>query len=320
VTLASDSTLQLDVRISRQTIELTPLVVEALSQTEQQRRASGTAINEIGFEAIQLAARQGQGMIDLLRQQIPNVRFRNAGGSRNCLEYRMTGTLEYCREMGVVMDGTVVTDPGNLLPLLNLDDIQRIEVLSPAEASSRWGDLAARGVLIIETRTGTLPLGQRGDDATARFDWGGEQQPYPWLRVFAASFVANAAAVAVTYVPMAHCTHVLSGSFRPRVTGFDGSGPDECHPILSFGAGVAVLVLPGPAGGLTATWAGRTERSRGQRGRSVTLGIFSNLLGQLVFFTGRGRESDLQWIGVGLLALGAPLLETLSDRYFRSLR
>jgi hypothetical protein len=321
VTLTEASTLQVDVRISQQTIELTPVVVETLSPEQLARLASGSPINEIRFEAIQLAARQGQGLIDLLRQQIPNIRFRNAAGSRNCVEYRMQGSLEACRDMTVVMDGQVVSDPGNLYPVMNLDDIERIEVLSPAEASSRWGDLSIYGVLLIETRTGTLPLGERETETTARFDWTGEAQPYPWLRVFTTSFVANAATIAVAYVPMAHCTHILTGSFRARLLdSSDATSPLECHPVISFGAGLAALAAPGPVGGFSANRAGATVRSVGMRGRSMTFGVFSNLLGQMVFFTGRGRDSDLQWLGLAIIAIGTPLLETLSDRYFRSLR
>jgi hypothetical protein len=204
---------------------------------------------------------------------------------------------------------------------MNLDDIERIEVLSPAEASSRWGDLSIYGVLLIETRTGTLPLGQREADASPRFDWTGESQPYPWLRVFTTSFVANAATIAVAYVPMSHCTYFLTGSFRARLLDAgDATSPLECHPVISFGAGLAALVAPGPVAGLAANRAGATTRSVGMRGRSMTFGVFSNLLGQMVFFTGRSRDSDLQWLGLAMIAFGTPLLETLSDRYFRSLR
>jgi hypothetical protein len=321
VTLESASLLQLEIRITQQTIELTPVVVETLTSAEQQRLASGTAINEIRFEAIQQAVRQGQGLIDLLRQQIPNVRFRSAGGSRNCLEYRLQGTLEACRELTVVMDGTVVSDPGSLYPMLNLDDVERIEVLSPSEGSSRWGDLAAHGVLLIETRTGTLPVGRPGSELAARFDWTGESQPYPWLRVFTAAFLANAGTIAVAYLPMAHCTHVLTGSFRARlVDPSDATSPLECHAVISFGAGLTALALPGPIGGYAATRAGATSRSVGMRARAMTFGVFSNLLGQMVFFTGRSRGSDLHWLGLSLVLVGTPLLETLSDRYFRSLR
>jgi hypothetical protein len=56
------------------------------------------------------------------------------------------------------------------------------------------------------------------------------------------------------------------------------------------------------------------------RARAMTFGVFSNLLGQMVFFTGRSRGSDLQWLGLSLVLVGTPLLETLSDRYFRSMR
>jgi hypothetical protein len=320
VTLARDSTLQLDVRISQQALELSPLVVETRTQAEQDRRASGNVINEVLFEDIQLAARQGKNLIELLRQQIPNVRLRPAR-QRNCLEYRMLGTLEECREMTVVMDGAIASEAGSLLPLINLEDLERLEVLSPSEGAARYGNLARNGVLIIETRIGTLPPGPPPALSPGRYDWNFEQRRYPWLRVFTASFLTNAATLAVAYVPIANCTQIMSGSLQARVSYQAGRDRDECHMLLTYGAPIAALVLPGTLAGAAARWAGQTDLSRGLGSRSVAFGAFTNLLGQLVFFTGRARDSgSLELLGLSMIVVGTPALQTISDRYFRSLR
>jgi hypothetical protein len=313
VVIEESSTLvELQVRLSREAIELSPLVVDVLSELEQRHRASGFSIHEIRFEEIQTAVRNGLTLFELLRHRMAGIKYRRISGSRDCLEYRFMSAGTTCREMTVVIDGVPVSEPGLVLPTMDLDEIERLEVLSPGQAGARYGSLSGYGVLLVETRTGLAP-GRTGRSATmSPFDWAQEAEPYPWSRVLATSFVGNAIGLGLAYLPVAYCSHAWTGSLTRRA---------RCHPWVATGVGFAAIGLPGLAGGASATWAGTTERSQGHRGRSMSLGTLSNGAGALLLFTARSQGSDARQVaGLAVLALGTPLVVTLSDRFFRRLR
>lgn len=303
--------VELEVRISQEAIELSPIVVDVLSEAERQRLGSGFALRELRFEEIQEAQRQGLLLSDLLRR-VPGIRFRQLAGRLECIEYRTYGTGNTCRELTVVMDGVRMGSASMLLHTMDLDEIERLEVLSPGEAGMRYGIFSGFGVLLIETRTGPNPAELDRGGPMSPFDWDVEAEPYRWWRVFATSFVANAATLGVTYVPLAYCSHALDGSFSRR---------DRCHPWVAAGSGFTAVALPGAAGGAAATLAGTTSLSIGHRGWAMSLGTLSNWAGALLYFTGRSSDSTGgQILGLGILTLGTPLVVTVSDRYFRRLR
>ena len=306
--------LDLEVRISQEAIELSPLVVDVLSEAERQRLASGFVLRELGFEQIQEAQRQGLLLEDLVRR-VPGIRFRriNVGGAaRDCIEYRTYGTGNTCRDLAVVMDGVRMGSASMLLHTLDLDEVQRLEVLSAGEAGLQYGMSAGFGVLVVETRTGRAFADLERVGPMSPFDWDVEAEPHGWWRVFVTSFVANAAAVGLTSVPLAYCTHVLDGSLtnQPR-----------CNRWVARGAGVAAIALPGATAGALGSWAGGTQLSRGHRGWAMSLGTLTNWAGALLYFTARSSDSEgRQIVGLGIMALGTPLMVTVSDRYFRRLR
>jgi hypothetical protein len=306
--------LELEVRISQAAIELSPLVVDVMSEAERQRLGSGFALRELGFEEIQEAQRQGLLLEDLVRR-VPGIRFRriNVGGAaRDCIEYRTYGTGNTCRDMAIVMDGVRMASASMILNTMDLDEIQRLEVLSPGEAGMRYGMSAGFGVLVVETRTGQPLADLERVGPMSPFDWDVEAEPYGWWRVFATSFVANAAAVGLTSLPLSYCTHVLDGSL---------SSQPRCNRWAATGVGVAAIALPGAAAGAVGSWAGTTPLSRGHRGWAMSLGTLSNWAGALLYFTARSTDSEArQILGLSILALGTPLLVTVSDRFFRRLR
>lgn len=306
--------VELEVRISQAAIELSPLVVDVMSEAERQRLASGFAMRELRFEEIQLAQRQGLLLGDLLRR-VPGIRFRriNAGGAaRDCIEYRTYGTGNTCRDMTVVMDGVRMGSASMVLHTMDLDEIERLQVLSPGEAGIQYGMSAGFGVLVIETRTGPVPTDLERVGPMSPFDWDVEAEPHAWWRVFGTAFVANAAAVGLTSLPLAHCTHILDGSL---------SNQPRCNRWAATGAGVAAIALPGATAGAVGSWAGTTPLSRGHRGWAMSLGTLSNWAGALLYFTARSSDSEgRQILGLGILALGTPLMVTVSDRWFRRLR
>jgi hypothetical protein len=53
----------------------------------------------------------------------------------------------------------------------------------------------------------------------------------------------------------------------------------------------------------------------------MSLGTLSNWVGALLYFSARSRDATAgQIVGLGVLTLGTPLVETVSDRFFRRLR
>jgi hypothetical protein len=308
--------LELEVRISQDAIELSPLVVDVLSPAERRRLGSGFAMRELGFEEIQEAQRQGLQLEDLVRR-VPGIRFRPiapGGGARerDCIEYRTYGTGNSCRDLAVVMDGVRMGSAGMVLHTMDLDEIQRLEVLSPGEAGLQYGMSGGFGVLLVETRTGRPLADLERVGPMSPFDWDVEAEPYRWWRVFATSFVANAAAVGLTSLPLSYCTHVLDGSL---------SSQPRCNRWAATSAGVAAIALPGAGAGAVGSWAGTTPLSRGHRGWAMSLGTLSNWAGALLYFTARSTDSEArQILGLSILALGTPLIVTVSDRFFRRLR
>jgi hypothetical protein len=306
--------IELEVRISQDAIELSPLVVDVLSQAERQRLGSGFALRELRFEEIQEAQRQGLLLEDLIRR-VPGIRFRmmeERGTARHCIEYRTYGTGNTCRDMAVVMDGVRLGSASTVLQSLDLDEVQRLQVLSAGEAGLQYGMSAGFGVLVVESRTGRAFADVERVGPMSPFDWDVEAEPYPWWRVFATSFVANAAAVGLTSLPLGYCTHALDGALtnQPR-----------CNRWVARGTGLAAIALPGTAAGAVGSWAGTTPLSRGHRGWAMSLGSLSNWAGALLYFTARSTDSEArQILGLSILALGTPLIVTVSDRFFRRLR
>ena len=314
--------LELQVLMSPEAIELSPLVVEATGEREQRRRFSGNSRAEIGFEEIQAAARTGIGLSDLLRQ-MPGVRMR-PGGAGECIEFRQLGVGPICRNMTILIDGQLIADPASLLMAMDLDVIEHLEVLSPSEAGARYGGASANGVLLIETRTGTLAARPATIASRTRtmaapaaggplsaFDWSSfEPDPYPWGRVLATTFVSNLLVAGLTYLPLAWCTEVWDGSLKQR----------RCSAAGALGSGVAAMGVPGAAAGLVARRAGTTERSRGSLA-STTLGTLFHLSGHVLLLHGKNRGSGVAEVaGLAVVAVGTPLIVTISDRFFRALR
>jgi hypothetical protein len=233
-----------------------------------------------------------------------------------CVEYRASFARpnEYCRAVAVFLDGVRINAPGNLYTTLPLNDIERIELLSPAEAGARYGNAGGFGVLVIETRQG--PRVARSPGSAQRlvpgFDWSLESQPYRWPRVLGASIVGNSVGLGVGMLLVDQCLSMIGGSSLLR---------SRCDAISTVGVSFLTLVLPSAAGSLAARWAGSTDRSRGRIVPSAVFGMLTVASGFLLFVQGRGADSDAaRTAGAFVLTVGAPLVLTLGDRAFRALR
>ena len=304
--------LRLDVRLAARTIELEPLVVEAVTELERRRISTGHSINEVGPAQLSEAARRGLGLSEVLAQHLPGLRVRS-GRTGSCVEYRSTSAQGGCNEVSVYVDGVRSAAPSLLYFSMPLEDIARVELLSPLQASTRFGMAAGGGALLVETKTG--PQRQReaaADNLVTGFDWSLEEERYGWERVFASSFVGNAVGLAVGLGLANQCLEIDTGlgGLRPRCTG-----------ILTTGTGILALALPSAAGGYSAGWAGQTDRSKGRFLPAALGSAMAATAGYLLLIEGRSNEAGAaETAGIALLAVGTPLMTTVADRIFRVLR
>jgi hypothetical protein len=314
VNVPGSGELRIDVRISRQLIEVSPLRVEALTELERRRISSGNKLNEIAREEIEEAYRRGLSLPELLRQGMSGVRVFGSRGSY-CVEYRgtaMGGAQTRCREVAVFIDDVKVAAPSSLFATMPLQDIERLELLSPAEAGARYGIDAGWGVLLIETQQGPRPDRGRNVERPADFDWSLEPNPYPWMRVLGISVVGNAVGVGLGLLLADQCLQVDSG-----FNGLRASCVAPLTVITTFGS----LVLPSAAGSVAARWAGSTNRSRGRIFPSAVLGATSVAFGYLLVVRGETHGSGgARVAGGAILVIGTPLIMTFADRVFRDAR
>lgn len=310
VAINEGETLRFEVRLSTQAIELAPLLVETLSELERRRITTGAQINEVEREDLDEAGRTGQTLAELLRLRIPGTSVRQGRLGGACVEFRGARSAGgTCRELTVFVDGVRIADPGLFYTTIPPNDVERMELLSPAEAGARYGSISGNGVLLVETRR---PPQRRADtdlagNAVSGFDWTGESRPYAWKRVFATSFAANLVGVGLSLALADQCLwRTEAGSLGLRT---------RCGGAATTGIGFLSLTLPAIGGSLAARWGGSTEQSRGRLtpgSLTTALGVTS---GYMLLIHGTGTSEA---IGMGMLSVGVPVLTTLADRIFRS--
>lgn len=304
--------LRLDVRLSPRTIELAPLVVEAVTELEQRRISTGHSINEVGPAQLSEAARRGLALSDVLAQHLPGLRVRS-GRTGSCVEYRSTSAQGGCNDVSIYVDGVRAAVPSLLYFSMPIEDIARVELLSPLQASTRFGMAAGGGALLVETKTGPQRQRETATDRLATgFDWSLEEGRYGWERVFLSSFVGNAVGLAVGLGLANQCLDIDTGigGLRPR-----------CPAVFTTSTGILALALPSAAGGYSAGWAGRTSRSKGRFLPAALGSAMAATAGYLLLIEGKSNESrPAETAGIVLLAVGTPLMTTLADRIFRVLR
>ena len=312
VAVSPGQDLRLDVRLSPRTIELSPLIVEAVTELEQRRISTGHSMNEVGPAQLSEAARRGLGLSDVLAQHLPGLRVRS-GSTGSCVEYRSTSARGGCNDVSVYVDGVRAAVPSLLYLSMPLEDIERVELLSPLQASTRFGMSAGGGALLVETKTGPRRAREAAaDNLVTGFDWSLEQQRYGWERVFLSSLAGHAVGLALGLGLANRCLDIDTGigGLRPR-----------CPGVFTTGTGILALALPSAAGGLSAGWAGRTSRSKGRFLPAALGGAMTATAGYLLLIEGKGNHSSgTETAGIVLLAVGPPLMTTLADRIFRVLR
>ena len=319
VMVGADQDARIQIEISRQAIQLTPLLVETQSELERRRRTTGASFNEIQREQIDIAQQKGFNLAELLRDGMRSVRVSGERrGGAYCVEYR-GGTFEnreltVCRDVAVYVDDVRMGTASQLYTTMPLRDIERIEMLGPAEAGTRYGIAGGRGVLLIETRQGirARPRTGRAGAPLAGLDWSLESQPYRWGRVAGSSVIGNAVGLGLSLLVADQCLRLDEGINGLR---------SKCDAFSTVGAGFLLLGLPGLSSSFAAGWAGTTDRSKGRMLPSTLLGTLSAASGYLLLVHGQGNDSQVsRTAGVLILTVGTPILTTAADRIFRSLR
>jgi hypothetical protein len=312
VTVRDGAETPLQVRLDGRPIALPEVVAQGRTELDERRLTSGFAINEIRREAIDRSAQMGLSLGQLLQQEMVGVRVRGS-----CVEYRGSASFDdgRCREVSVFIDGVPVTAPSTLYNNMPLNDIERLEVLSPGEAGAQYGSAAGWGVLMIETRRGTRPDRPRNaqNELVFGFDWEAEQRPYRWARVVGGSVVGNALGLGLSLATADQC-------FEVRQRGILGVHK-RCNGITTMAAGLLILGLPSLTGSYAARWGGSTDRSRGRILPGLVTGSISAAAGYLLVVKGKSLEDGgIATAGALILTVGTPTLLVLSDRMLRVLR
>ena len=320
--------VRVTVEISREAIRLAPLLVQAMTRDERERRGAGYQINGIGREQIRRYEETSMGVVDVLTSLVPGVRITRSGvvGQPVCLEFRGARAGNFIRGLGstdpgcnspeVYLDGVLVYNPSTLYATLPLETIENIEVVPPSEAGARFGSGSMWGALIINTRkpwlTGEETTGSSYSRGPQRHDWTLEAMPHASRRVFFGAAAGNAVGLAAGMAVASRCI-----SFR-------GSGHSlisDCNGTATIAVALAGIGIPALGAALGARFTGDTERSRGTLGAALIGAGVTLIPAAGVAMASRHNESDIL-AGVGLVALtvAVPLVTTVADRLFRSLR
>ena len=301
--------LALDVAISTQVIELSPLVVETLTDLSRRRISSGAAINEVTLPEISLAARSGLNLSQLLQNSLAGVDVRTGRLGEMCVTYRAIRSDNNrgdCDGVSVILDGVPIADPSYIYTSIPLSDIERVEMISPGQAGVRYGMRRGQSVLLIETKRAEAERVRDMSRLMTGFDWTGEQEPYPMWKVFGSTFLANAAGVGVGLALANRCFSTPESASLALRT--------QCRALATVGASILSVTLPAIGGSIAARLAGQTERSHSRVGpTAVTAGIV--LTGGYLLLISGGDGSDVA--GALLLSVGVPAFLTLADRVFR---
>lgn len=172
VTVGGQSTI--DVTLKPATGQLDEVVVTALG-IKREKKSLGYATQQVGGEEVSDVATQN--FTNALSGKVAGLKVKSSGtmgGSTNVV-IRGNASLTGSNQALFVVDGTPIInnnsntggqqagrggyDYGNAASDINPDDIKSINVLRGAAASALYGERAANGVIIIETKKGAKNKG-----------------------------------------------------------------------------------------------------------------------------------------------------------------
>lgn len=313
--------INLEVRLAEEAIELPRLVVEAETMVQRERRTTGASFWEVTREEFERALHTSRHMGDVLRQTVPGLKMRqspNMGRNDVCLEFRAAASISIvnnraCNHPKVLLDGIPVSDPQYLYGAVPLTDLERIQVIPPGEASTRYGSGSLYGVLLIETmRPGLRPsdASLMAPSGSSTFDWELDPAGHSSWNVFLGSAAGNALGVGAGLLVARQC--------------FDKEGPEirgKCGTLTNALAGMSAVLAPAAGAALAARIAGTTDLSRGSLVPSMVGAGLMIFPGYALSLSEAASTSDaVAGAGAAFLALGVPLAVTLADKMYRNLR
>jgi hypothetical protein len=319
VAIEADRVARVRLTVSERAIALAPLNVDALSPDSILARGGGSSRRKV--TRAQIAQWEGTNMrlADVLRTAVPSVRVRQRDsqvGADVCIELRSIRAMTVgspCLAPAVYLDGVPITNATNLFANLDLSLIESVEVVPATEAGVRFGTGALYGALLIETRRpgrGDAPL-QPAAAPSVHFDWKEDPQGHRTGRVLVVSTATGSAGLLVGLAIAGECLRVRRPAYDALVT--------DCSLGPTLGAAAAALILPAVASSVGARIAGETRTSRGRSLHASVAAVMVLLPGYALVLSGQRNDSDpMQWIGRGLIGLGAPAAATWSDYLFRS--
>lgn len=308
--VGEEESLEIRIAVSVRAIELEPLGVEVTSTERRGQRALGTAGIVLDRATIDAFPPSGTGLLPILQSRIPSLKVQG-----QCVEYRFQQGGVFldenpenlivvpCRDITVYVDGMPIPDGSVMLQQLSPQDVERIQVLSPAEAGVQYAQ-GSRGVILVEMRQGVVR------DSPYRvhlngLDWY-EPQPYPWLRSLGGAAIANALVVGIAANTLLDC-EAREGWPNPR----------RCHSV----AATSAALLTGAMSPLIGRLVGRTTYSEGRTYPTLITAVATATIGYMLYTHGEASDSHGSRVaGRVILGVGIPITTTLANRLFRMLR
>jgi len=163
VTVFSQETVDIEVRLTTQPIAIEGLVVTARSRFGRTSLATDKRADVITRAEIEPLLARVQSMGDLLRAmrapglRVSEVMVAGAGGvvvPGLCVEVtrRTTRAPGGCVQAAIFINNLHTPFPDQALMALDPNSIDRIEVLSPFDAQFQFGDAGVNGAVLIFTR------------------------------------------------------------------------------------------------------------------------------------------------------------------------
>lgn len=162
ITILSQETVGIEVRLATEALEVEGLVVTARSRFGRNTLVTAKRRDVITREEIEPLLTRVQHAGDLLRNMnapglnIREIYVEDATGIRIpglCVEVtRRTGGNEQCASAAVLLNEVLVPYPDQVLRDLDPAIIDHIEILRPVDAQFRFGTMAANGAVLIYTR------------------------------------------------------------------------------------------------------------------------------------------------------------------------
>lgn len=162
VTIFSQETVDIEVRMATEALEVEGLVVTARTRFGRTSLAGDDKrVDFMGREEIENLLPRVTATPDLLRNMnMPGLRIREVYKTDEltgvmvpsiCIEIRRSGG-EGCRPAAVALNNVVIPYPDEVLRDLDPNIIDRIEILSPIDAQFQFGSVAGNGAVLIFTR------------------------------------------------------------------------------------------------------------------------------------------------------------------------